>query len=417
MRIARHSYIASAAGLAAFALITSAAVTGCGPTDPAALRVERAAQTEGDLVIGVAWPWEARTAGLYAEGLEMAVDEVNADGGVLGRPLRLVKEDDGESVDGGRLVAQRFADDPDVVAVIGHLNSHVSIPAADIYERGGLLMLTPASTAPELTRRGHTRVFRSVHDDEDVGRQMVGLAAENGWRRVYVVYVRTAYGEGLATAFEAAATDGRVDIVGREAYGADGSGLRSLVEDVRQTRGTRGVDAVFLAGVPPEAGEVIAVLRRSGVRAPIFGGDALDTIELVESAGDMAEGVYVASVFHPDDPRPESQAFRQAFEARYGRAPDSWAARGYEAVRVLAQATEAAGTAAPDAVAMALRGGASVAGVTGPFGFDSKGDVVGKRLVTAVVRGGRFRYHGLGTVASTAPTVPVQPASSTHVGE
>ena len=409
MRIARLSFSASAAALLALALFTSA----CGPADTASLRIERASQPEGDLVVGVAWPWTARTAGLYTEGLDMAVEEINAEGGVLGRPLRLVKEDDLESVDGGRLVAQRFADDPDVVAVIGHLNSHVSIPAADIYERGGLLMLTPASTAPELTRRGHHRIFRSVHDDEDVGRQMVGLAAENGWRSVYVVYVRTAYGEGLATAFEAAATDSRVDVVGREAYGADGSGLDALVEDIRQTRGARGVDAVFLAGVPPEAGEVIAALRRGGVSAPIFGGDALDTIELVESAGDAAEGVYVASVFHPDDPRPESQAFRQAFEARYGQAPDSWAARGYEAVRVLAQAMETAGTAAPDAVAAALRE-SGAAGITGPFGFDSKGDVVGKRLVTAVVRSGRFEYHGTGEMAASQSAVPVR---RTSVGE
>ncbi|PAP81656.1 hypothetical protein B1759_10175 [Rubrivirga sp. SAORIC476] len=412
MRPARLSFPASAAALLALALFTSA----CGPDDPATLRAERAAQAEGDLVVGVAWPWEARTAGLYAEGLDMAVEEVNANGGVLGRPLRLVRGDDDESVDGGRLVAQRFADDPDVVAVIGHLNSHVTIPAADIYERGGLLMLTPASTAPELTRRGHRRIFRSVHDDEDVGRQMVALAAENGWRRVYVVYVRTSYGEGLATAFEAAATDSRVAVVGRAAYGADGSGLDALVGDVRQTRGARGVDAVFLAGVPPEAGSVIAALRRGGVGAPIFGGDALDTVELVESAEGAAEGVYVASVFHPDDPRPESQAFRVAFEARYGTAPDSWAARGYEAVRVLAQAMEAAGSAAPDAVAAALRDGGQLSGITGPFGFDDKGDVVGKRLVTAVIRGGQFQYHSTGDMAATHAEVPIR-STSTPAGD
>ena len=414
MRSARLFHTASAAGLLALALFTSA----CGPDSPATLRAERAALPEGDLVVGVAWPWAARTAGLYAEGLDMAVEEINAAGGVHGRPLRLVRGDDAESVDGGRLVAQRFADDPDVVAVIGHLNSHVTIPAADIYERGGLLMLTPASTAPELTRRGHRHVFRSVHDDEDVGRQMVDLAAENGWRSVYVVYVRTSYGEGLATAFEGAATDSRVDVVGRAAYGADGSGLDALVDEVRQTRGARGVDAVFLAGVPPEAGTVIAALRRGGVNAPIFGGDALDTVELVESAGAAAaEGVYVASVFHPDDPRPESQAFRQSFEARYGQAPDSWAARGYEAVHVLAQAMQTADSAAPADVAVALREGGPVSGITGPFGFDDKGDVVGKRLVTAVIRGGHFQYHGAGAVASASPAVPIRPASTAPAGE
>lgn len=407
MRPARLPFSASAASLLALTLLVSA----CGPDDPAALRAERAARTDGDLVIGAAWPWSGRTAGLYAEGLDMAVAEINAAGGVLGRPLRLQKEDDGESVDGGRLVAQRFAENPDVVAVIGHLNSHISIPAAEIYERGGLLMLTPASTAPALTRRGFHHVFRSVHDDEAVGRQMTELAAANGWRRVFVVYVRTEYGEGLASAFESAAMDQRIQVVGRSAYGADGSGLESVVDDVRRTGAVRGVDAVFLAGVPPEAGQAIAALRRGGVAAPVFGGEALDTVEMVESARGAAEGVYVASVFHPDDPHPDAQAFRQAFEARYHRAPDSWAARGYEAVQVLAQAMANAGSAMPDAVAEALRASEEVHGVTGAFTFDDKGDVVGKRLVTAIVRDGRLQYFGSSGVAAARPRVPARTVS------
>lgn len=384
----------------------------CGPDDPAALRARHAAAADGDLVIGVAWPWASRTQGLFAEGLDMAVDEINAAGGVNGRPLRLVRADDGESVDGGRLVAQRFVEDPEVVAVIGHLNSHVTIPAADIYERGGLLMLTPASTSPELTRKGYRHIFRSVPHDEAVGRQMVELAAEQGWHRVYVVYVRTAYGEGLANAFESAAGAGRVDVVGRASYGNEASGLDGLVRDVRRTRDAKGFDAIFIAGIPPEAGDVIAALRRGGVTAPVFGGEALDTVELVASAGPAAEGVYVASVFHPDDPRPESRAFREAFEARFGRVPDSWAARGYEAVHILAQAMETAGTAAPDAVAEALREATRVDGVTGFVGFDDNGDVVGKRLVTAVVRGGQFEYYGMDAVAAQAPSATVRPAAA-----
>lgn len=389
----RYPRSVGAVALAAISLIGFA--TGCSPTDPASVRNERAAEADGDLIIGVAWPWAAREeAGLYAEGLDMAVEEANAGGGVLGRTLRLVKADDEESVDGGRLVAQRFVNDPDVVAVIGHLNSHISIPAAEIYQRGGLLMLTPASTAPELTQRGHSRVFRSVHDDDETGQQLVELAEGNGWRRVYIVYDRTAYGAGLATAFEAAAVDRSVSVVGRKAYGADGSGLGAVLDDILHKRDTRGVDAIFLAGVPPEAGRAILALRQGGVGVPVMGGDALDTDALVAAAGESAEGLIVTSVFHPDAPNPEAQRFRDAFEARYDRPPDSGAARGYEAVQVLVQGMEAAGSAVPNAVAAALRDGREIQGVTGPFGFDESGDVVGKQLITVVVRGGTFEYHG-----------------------
>lgn len=388
----KHLRFSFAIHAAVFAFLF-AFLPACQGEDPATLRAQRASSAEGDLIIAAAWPWTARTVGLYAEGLDMAVEEINADGGVRGRNLRIVRGDDGESVDGGRLVAQRFADDPDVVAVIGHLNSHISIPAADIYERGGLLMMTPASTAPNLTRKGYKRVFRTVPNDEEIARQLADLASVQHWRKVYVVYVRTAYGEGLANAFELAATGRGVDVVGRGSYGNDGSGLEELVEDASLKRDAQGFDAVLLAGVPPEAGVAIAALRRGGVETPVFGGDALDTVELLASAGDAAEGVYVASVFHPDDPRPEPRAFRQAFEARYDRPPDSWAARGYETVHVLAQAMRAADSAAPEAVAAKLREQRSVKGITSTFRFDEHGDVVDKRLITAVVRDGQFVYH------------------------
>src|SRR5690606_19496880 len=102
------------------------------------------------------------------------------------------------------------------------------------------------------------------------------------------------------------------------------------------------------------------------------------------------------------DPRPEARTFREAFEARYGQVPDSWAARGYEAVHVLAQAMEAADSAAPEAVAAMLRETDQFRGVTGALGFDEKGDVVGKRLVTAIVSDGRFVYHDIGSLAEEA---------------
>src|SRR5690606_39739667 len=112
-------------------------------------------ETGAEIVIGAPWPWEARSALGYSKGLDMAVAEINGAGGVLGRPLRIKRVDDRESVAEGRLAAQQLAEDREVVAVIGHLQSYVSVPAAAIYDMAGLVMIAPTSTDPRLTSQGY----------------------------------------------------------------------------------------------------------------------------------------------------------------------------------------------------------------------------------------------------------------------
>ena len=129
-------------------------------------------------------------------------------------------------------------------------------------------------------------------------------------------------------------------------------------------------------------------------RFAVLGGDALDTEDLIEAAGEAANGVVIASVFHPDNPRQEVQNFNEAFRAEYGTLPDSWAARGYEALKLLVHAMNDAGSVVPDRVADALRSLDGWSGLTGTFVFDDHGDVVGKEVMTVVVEEGRFRFRG-----------------------
>src|SRR5205809_1696457 len=121
--VARLGLLAAAASIAASA--------GCGAwRTPAEERHARAALGRGDIVVAAVWPWELRKELRYGQGLDLAAEEVNAAGGVNGRHVRLVRFDDHGTVDEGRLVAQRVASDPDIVAVIGHLQSYVTVPAA-----------------------------------------------------------------------------------------------------------------------------------------------------------------------------------------------------------------------------------------------------------------------------------------------
>src|SRR5438046_2805388 len=188
-------------------LLITVVLAACRGGSVADQRAQHAARDKGDVVIGVAWPWAAHSELRFGDGLDMAVSEINASGGIDGRPLRLAKSDDRESADEGRSVAQRFGADPDVVAVIGHLQSYVSVPAASIYDNGGLVMVAPAATDPELTALGYRRVFRTTFTDKVIGHRMADYAAGHGYRRIAIEYVRDTYGRDLANAFEERAVD------------------------------------------------------------------------------------------------------------------------------------------------------------------------------------------------------------------
>lgn len=390
------------------ALLAALAALAACATDrsPAAERAERANAARGDVVIGVAWPWAAYKEIRYGQGLEMAVAEANAAGGVLGRRVRLVREDDRGSVDEGRLVAQRLATNPDVVAVIGHLQSFVSVPAAAIYDLSGVVMLAPTATDPELTTQGYSRVFRATFTDKVVGRQMADYAAARGYRRVAIYYIRDRYGRGLANAFEERATETGIAIPARQSYDASGEATgRTFAPTLREWK-ELDLDAIFLAGEVPSAAAFITAARAEGVTVPILGGDAMSSPALL-TAGAAAEGTVVATVFHPDEPRPEVQRFTAAFTQRFGAPPDAGSALGYDAVRLLVDAMRRARSSEPGQVARALHATRDWQGVTGAFTFDAAGDLVDKPLVKMVVRGGGFAYlPPAGVVAALAPAPP-----------
>jgi branched-chain amino acid transport system substrate-binding protein len=357
-----------------------------------------------DIVIGVAWPWQDQKDVRFDSGLQLAVDEINGAGGIRGRPLRLQRSDDKQSVDEGRLVAQRLASDPAIVAVIGHLQSYVTVPAAAIYDLAGKVMLAPAATDPELTSLGYQRVFRATFTDRTVGEQMADYAASHNLRRVAIFYIRNTYGRGLANAFEERATGAGLSIVARNSYDASEQisdrTFAATLDDWSHVR----MDAIFLAGEVPSGAVFIAEARKHGLTAPVLAGDALGTDALIRIAGAAAEGTVVATDFHPDEPGVQVKRFVAAYTSRYGAQPDVGAALGYDAVRLLADAMNRAAGVNSEAIARALHATHGWQGATGEFTFDSTGSLVTKSVVRMVVRDGRFAYLDGG---STTPLVAV----------
>lgn len=375
---------------ASLLLVVVAGCLGSRSTDEE--RRRNALDVDTEITVAAVWPWELRQEMLYSKGLDLAVAEVNDSGGIRGRSLRLVREDDRESVNEARLVAQRLAENPEVMAVIGHLQSYVTVPAAAIYDLAGLVLLAPATTSAELTAKGYPTVFRGTVTDQVVGRQLAEHAIAQGYRRIAVYYERSIYGRALANAFEERLASSTAEIVARESYDLEIRPREATIEPMLGHWGTLELDAVFLAGQVPSAGELIAVFRRSGFNVPVLGGDAMSSPGLIDVGGEAVEGTVVASFFHPDEPRPEVGRFVEVFRERYGEVPDAGAALGYDSVHLLAQAMRGAASPAPPDVAQALRDLRGWSGVTGPFRFDEKGDLVDRRVIKSVVRNGRFEY-------------------------
>ena len=375
------------------AIVLGITAGACREPEPA--RGQAQAEADGPVTIAAPWPWESRTTLLYGQGLQMAVDEVNAAGGVLGRPLTVLREDDYEAVDRGRLVAQRLARNRDVVAVIGHMQSYVSLPAAAIYDLSGLVHLAPTATDPRLTEQGYRRLFRITFTDREIGAQMADFAASQGYDRVAIYYIRDAYGRGLANAFEERALESGVRIVDRRSYDPNTPAGERVVTDILASWRDLDLRAVFIAGEPRQAAAMIRAAREGGIAVPMLGGDALGTSSFVNLGGPAVEGTVIATAFHPADEREEVQRFSRAFRQRYGALPDVSAALGYDAVKLLAHGITRAGSINPDTVADALRA-EGWRGVTGPISFSDNGNLVGRVIGKVVVRDGQLAWLGDG---------------------
>ena len=375
---------------------------GCGgPTTPAAQRAQRASMATGDILVGAAWPWEARKSLLYSQGMEMALDEVNGGVGVGGRHIKLVKEDDHETVDKGRAVAQKLSGNPDIVAVIGHLESYITVPAAAIYDTAGILLVAPTSTDPALTEQGYKLVVRTTFNDKQVGANMATVAGARGYHHLAIYYMGDRYGISQANAFEETFSRNGGVVVDRRSYDAGETTNARPLGDLLDDWKSRGLDAVFIAGEAAQAALLMAEARRKGLHLPLLGGDAVGTPDLFGVDDKAVEGATVASAFHPDDRRPEVQRFRKAFEARYHRVPDTAAALAYDSVQVLTEGMRKANSSVPGRVRDALRAMPPWPGVTGSFSFADTGDLVARPLTIVVAHGGRFVFSANGTTSRT----------------
>jgi branched-chain amino acid transport system substrate-binding protein len=350
-----------------------------------------AAACGGDPIrIGLAGPFGEPRAESMRRAAELAVREINDSGGVRGRPLELVVEDDQGSTERAILVARRFRDDPSIVAVIGHLASGTTLAAAPVYNdaRNGLPAISPSASSPALTAAG-PYTFRVCPTDLVHGGRLAAWAVDQlGATRAAVIYLNDDYGRGVRRVFDQEFTRRKGRLVSDDPYLDDLPAFLPYLERIRNRGGT---DVLLIAGTRAGAERILAALDTLEFRPTVMGGDGLAGME---QAGAMTDGVLVSTAYLPDRPGNRNAAFVRDYRAAYqNQDPDHRGAAAYDAMYLLARALDAAGVDR-DRVREYLAGVGTATeafdGVTGRIAFDANGDVPDKDVVIGVMRDGRI---------------------------
>jgi branched-chain amino acid transport system substrate-binding protein len=322
------------------------------------------------------------------KGTVLAVEEINAHGGVLGRQLELISEDDQSKPGEAATVVKKLISRDKVVAILGEIASSRSLEAAPICQQAKIPMISPGSTAPEVTARG-PYIFRACFIDSFQGTVMAKFAAHTlKARRVAILSsVSSAESVGLSKYFREEFTSGGGTIVAEQKYAEGDKDFRAQLTAIR----AENVDGIFVPGYYAEAALICKQARELGIRAPLFGIDGWESPELVRIGGDAVEGSYFDTHFSPANKSADVVSFNERYQKRWGDRSDTLAALGYDSVVMLVDAIKRAGTTEPAKVRQALAATKNLHGVTGTITLDAQRNPT-KSAVVLQVRNGEFQF-------------------------
>jgi branched-chain amino acid transport system substrate-binding protein len=319
-------------------VLKGAALAALGAALPGA--VGRAADPE-PIRLGVSGPLTGQNAQYGAEwkaGFDLALDAVNGQGGIGGRPLHYVFEDSQSDPRQAVAIAQRFVGDPRIVMELGDFSSPASMAASPIYQRAGLVQFGFTNSHPDFTKGGDYMWSTSI-SQSDQQPLLAAYAVKLGLKRLAVVHLNTDWGRTSKELFLKAAQDDGVQVVAAEGYMPDEKDHRSMLVRVRDAH----PDGVILISYYADAALIARQVRTTGLKQPMVAVSSVYSPKLLELGGDAVNGLYTQSNFFPGLQRPDVQRFVHDFTAKYAKAPDAFAAYAYDAMVVAVAAIRQGG--------------------------------------------------------------------------
>ncbi|AXF21105.1 branched chain amino acid ABC transporter substrate-binding protein [Burkholderia pyrrocinia] len=341
-----------------------------------AASVQARADNQTVVLVGHAAPLTGQLANMGKDSenaARLAIDEINSRHPVVGgKPVRfqLDSQDDAADPRTGTQVAQKLVDDG-VVAVVGDINSGVSIPASRIYRDANVTQISQGSTNPVFTQQGYKTAFRLVATDAMQGPALARYAIGTlHATRIAVIDDSTAYGQGLANEFEKAAKASGARIVTREATNDKAIDFRAILTKVKGLQ----PDVIMYGGSDATAGPLVKQAANLGIRARVLGGDGACTDKMVGLAGDAIDNLVCSEAGLALSKMPKGQDFSNRYVARYQTQIDAYAPFAYDAVYVIYDAIQRAGST-DRAKVLAAMPSTQYDGVTGKISFDAHGDL------------------------------------------
>lgn len=324
-------------------------------------------------------------------GVVLAVNEINRDGGIHGAKLRVITEDDQSKPEEAANAVTKLISHDNVVALIGEVASSASLAAAPIAQSNRVPMISPASTNAEVTTKGDY-IFRVCFTDDYQGRALANYTTNQlGFRRVALLTdVKSDYSRGLAKEFENEFSKHGGQIVARASYANGDSDFRAQLTIIRHAK----PDAVFVPGYYTDVGQIAIQAKDLGLTVPLFGGDGWESPKLIEIGGAALNGSFYSNHYFHGDPTPVVAKFVKDYKALHGSTPDAFAALAYDAIHVLADALRRSDGKRGQHLRDALAATHGFSGVTGSITLDADRNASNKKLVIEEIRNGVLAYKG-----------------------
>lgn len=318
------------------------------------------------------------------KGLELAVAEINAAGGIDGRKIKLITEDTQSKPEEAVTAVNKLIHRDKVDVVIGEVASSRTLAAAPICQTNQVPMVSPASTNPDVTKKGDY-IFRVCFIDPYQGSVLATFATKTlKANRVAVLKdVRNDYSIGLTTYFKKTLAKLGGSVVAEQAYGEGDTDFKAQLTAIKAAN----PQVVFVPGYYTEVALIVKQARELNITVPFIGGDGWDSSKLIEVGGDAMNGCYYSNHYSADSTDLAVQAFVKKFQAQYKETPDALAALGYDAGKIVASAIKRAGTADKTAVRDMLADTKDFAGVTGKITIDKDRNAAKSAVIVAIKHG------------------------------
>jgi branched-chain amino acid transport system substrate-binding protein len=355
-------------------------LTGCGQPPRDTIRIGEFASLTGK---------EATFGQSSHEGTLLAIEEINAAGGVLGKPLELLTEDTQSKPGEPATVVNKLISRDGVVGILGEVASSRSLEAAPICQQNRIPMISPSSTNPKVTEVGDY-IFRVCFIDPFQGTVMANFATRSLKATKVAVFtdVKSDYSKGLAKYFKEQFLKNGGQIVAELDFNGGDKDFKAQLTAIKAAN----PDGVFVPGYYTDAALIAIQARQLGLNVPLFGGDGWESEKLTEIGKEAVEGHYFSTHYHPEVGSDLSRRFVENYRKRWnGKNPDALAACGYDSALVLADAIKRAGGTEGPKVRAALAATKDFKAVTGTITLNAQRDA-SKAAVILQIKGGQFKY-------------------------